>query len=440
LLGSQGAGQIIMPFTRRYQPSATFPLFFVFCGLVWYALGSERKQNFILAAVGAGLCLAALIFSYFFLWTAALGWLAGLALLHFIFQREEWKRSLTVLAIIGVITGAALVPYLMLIARRSASLDATQALIATRLPDLFRPCEIVGILLLAAVVYTAQQGKLNLKEKLPLFAASFAALPLIVFNQQIITGYSLQPVHYELYIANYVVLIAVVLTAVLLLRAWKGIEVPKKAFFWIAILAFGWGLIEVLSVVKKDAQYAKIHDDSIPVLRKLAEIGKTKGLANEINETVLVADIDVSDIAPAVAPQPVLWAAHAPVFSGLQAGEGKERFFKYLYYTGVAPKDLAEALGKKDFTVTSAVFGFERALPALSSHTAPITAEEIQSEVRGFIELSQSFSKEQAARHQLSYVIAPAQAEPNFTNLDRWYERDSGETVGKWKLYRLKLR
>ena len=51
-----------------------------------------------------------------------------------------------------------------------------------------------------------------------------------------------------------------------------------------------------------------------------------------------------------------------------------------------------------------------------------------------------------AAHHQnpqpgvirLDYLIASA--DTNLDKIDKWYERDAGETFGKWVFYRLKLK
>jgi len=40
----------------------------------------------------------------------------------------------------------------------------------------------------------------------------------------------------------------------------------------------------------------------------------------------------------------------------------------------------------------------------------------------------------------LSYLIIHSDKRPDFANLDRWYERDAGERIGEFILYRVKLR
>ncbi len=443
----QGAGVIAIPFTRRYQPSAAFPLLFVFFGFVWHALTGERRRTAIISSIAAGLSLAILIFSYFYLWTAAVAWLAGTALLYLIFQRHRLKYNLTVFLTIGFFAVAAIIPYLMLLSRRLATLDNTQALTASHLPDLIRLGEWIAVLLLIILIYAIRRGIFELKDHFTLFALSFALLPLIVFNQQIITGVSLQPIHYELYIANYVVLVALVLTIALFKRNWVKREFSSKMLMLAAVVALGWGFIEVSGVIKRDASYTKQRDGGMPVLSRLKELSKTDGTfdpSGAISQTcpvMLASDFDLSEAAPTVAPQAVLWSLHMPVFSGLKTGENKERLYEYLYYTNINEQDLTQALLSKRPEIIAAFFGYERALPALTANPDPISNEEVRAEMNKFIEFKAKFSSEQAARHNLSYVIVYAEDDAkNLINIDRWYERDAGEQLGKWKLYRVKLR
>jgi hypothetical protein len=46
----------------------------------------------------------------------------------------------------------------------------------------------------------------------------------------------------------------------------------------------------------------------------------------------------------------------------------------------------------------------------------------------------------QARSVKISYVVANADEHADFRNLDRWYQRDQGERVGKFILYRTSLR
>ena len=71
-------GRILMeylPFLRRYQPGLAFPLFFVFCWLVWRSLNSGSTKRSVGYSAAAGGIFILLVFSYFYIWTAAAAWL-----------------------------------------------------------------------------------------------------------------------------------------------------------------------------------------------------------------------------------------------------------------------------------------------------------------------------------------------------------------------------
>ena len=88
----------------------------------------------------------------------------------------------------------------------------------------------------------------------------------------------------------------------------------------------------------------------------------------------------------------------------------------------------------------SVIFGHERIAPFLSSDFRPVQQAEIEEEVRAYQSYVDSFSREKATQHLLTYVIANAEREPGFSRIDRWYERDAGERAGAYNLYRLTLR
>jgi hypothetical protein len=73
-----------------------------------------------------------------------------------------------------------------------------------------------------------------------IFAASFALLPLVLFNQQIVTGRSMQPHHFESFVVNYTVLIGLVIVTTLFFQ-----PIRRRSLLWIAVLCFLWGALEV---------------------------------------------------------------------------------------------------------------------------------------------------------------------------------------------------
>src|SRR6266567_1856626 len=250
-----------LPFLRRYQPAAPFFLFFVFNALVWQALTSERKRSARLSALLAGLTLAVLIFSYLYLWTAAAAWLACIGLLWLYFRPTDRRRTLEALAIIGVITGIALIPYGYLVSHRSPSLDEEQALVLTRQLDLFRIPEILGVFILMALFIGIWRGRTQANQPRAIYAASLALLPFVLFNQQVLTGRSMQPHHFAHFIVNYAVLVGAVSGVTLL---WKTIS--TRVLVWTAALFFSWGVIEVaLPARLATVSSAITRDQMVPV-------------------------------------------------------------------------------------------------------------------------------------------------------------------------------
>ena len=144
-------------------------------------------------------------------------------------------------------------------------------------------------------------------------------------------------------------------------------------------------------------------------------------------------------ILPTFAPQAVLWAPHFD-FLNLRPGESRQRFYEYLYYTGVEENKLTKDLREPMSTVAAAAFGHERVIPDLAVKPKPITDDEIARQVSEYKTFYSSFSRDQAIQHILSYVIVPIDGGPDLTNLDRWYHRDQGERVGGYILYRVQLR
>ena len=78
-----------LPFLRFYQPAVGFPLFFVFCALVWLALIAPSSRRSLAFTISAGVTFILLVFSYFYLWTAAAAWLASIAALWLVGRPNE---------------------------------------------------------------------------------------------------------------------------------------------------------------------------------------------------------------------------------------------------------------------------------------------------------------------------------------------------------------
>lgn len=454
LAGAQGELQALLgarafhhfPFLRRYQPAIAFPLFFLVCGLVWRVIRARRLSSANVAvAAAASTLLSVLIFSYFFLWTTAFAWLAVLFLLHLTIRPENWKRSLWRLAAMAVLPLACLVPYFSLLSQRAPTMDGVLALAMTRRPDLLRAPEVLGAIAAALLAWGARRAPgRRWGDPAVIFTLSFALVPFVVFNQQVITGRSLQSKHYEDFIANYAALTALVLTAALFWRHDGPLrQSRKRAATLTTVICLGWGLFEASGVTARTAAYARMRDDMVPVLKWLSALDHAGGAVQATDlrpSVVLSTNLSLADNMPIGAPQPVLWAPAMRDFPGASAAEYKQRFYHYLYFCGVSAEDLGGAIAEGQFHVLVALFGIDRAVPQLTANGRTITAEERRAALEQYDFFLRSFSRGRAAQFVLGYVVAPAAAQPDWTNLDRWYERVHGEVVGDYVIYNVRLR
>jgi hypothetical protein len=443
LLG-RGMAYPYLPFLRRYLPALPFPVFFIFCALVWRSIGNENKRAFYASAAGAGLAFAVLVYSYFYLWTTAAAWLLCFAVLLLIAKPVGWKRDFRSFAVTGTLAAAALLPYSVLLSNRATAMDSVQLLTLTRAPDLFRPPTLIGLIVLAALLYAQRRGRLEWRDRRTLFAAAFALTPLIVFNQQIITGRSLQPIHYEVFIVNYVAAFAAVLTCALLWRKTAesaGRKRTSTILLLIALVTFGWGVVEADITTHVLDEQNVVRDDAELVGRRLREYAREAlQQGGDRHEVVFASSLIQGDNLPTVSPQSVLWARHLHIFSGMTWEESKERFYQQAYYSGFDAPWLESELKNGNFVVVIALFGWGRNHDRLTVNALPLTREEIAAEVHAYAQYIESFDRERATHPLLSYLVTDAYGGFDFSNIDRWYERDAGERLGNFMLYRLKLR
>ncbi|MGH9905480.1 MAG: hypothetical protein ACRD8U_07855, partial [Pyrinomonadaceae bacterium] len=441
---SSGSQYSFLPFLRRYQPALAFPLFFLFCAFVWRAL-TYRHGRFVWSAL-AGLSLGLLTFSYFYLWTTAFAWLTCLILLWFVANREKLRRDIGSILTVLFLGVVALVPYFILLSRRFVSMDSGQKLTLSHAADLFRIPELLCLSTILLLAFSAIRGRLNWRASETLFAVSFCLAPLIVFNQQVITGRSLQPFHYEWFIANYVALVGVVLASVVI---WRGHQSAKRPTCYrfaahLMLIAILWATIEVLAPTKVIIKENQFKDRAALICQRLRELSESDGVTTNTESEdprplVLASDHKVAVILPTFAPQAVLWAPHFD-FLNLAPGESRARFYQYLYYTGIDGSDLSQELGQPLSVFASPAFGHERVVPDLSVEAKPITKEEIAAQVADYEAYRSSFTRERAWQRILSFVIVPVDGQLDLSNLDRWYQRDQGEQVGDYILYRVNLR
>ena len=418
------------------MPSFAFPFFILFLIIVW-ACGTTRdsRKQVVLSVTAAAIFLI-LIFSYFYLWTAAIAWLCILAGLWLVLRPDRYRQKLHSAAIVVGVAVVGLFGYWRFLAQRATSTDAFQVVTRTHWPDLLRLPELIGFVVAAAILLFARRGAFDLRDQRTLFILSLALLPLAVFNQQLLTGYSIQPIHYELYVANYVALLAAVLAASTIAQAHRRAPLVKRAFAIAAMVAISWGVIEITYAVRARTDLNTIRDEARPAALRLAEIANKRG-GDPRDSIVFATNIIQADTLPADAPQPVLWAPHMRSFAGVDFAEDKSRYYAQLYYSGIEATTFESLL--RETTITpSVVFGWERVNSRLASEPNPISEVEIQQEIHRYADYVATFDHARAASVPLAFAVASRK--DNLSNLDRWYVRDEGESVGNLMLYRVRLR
>ncbi|HEV8592238.1 MAG TPA: hypothetical protein VGQ55_09050 [Pyrinomonadaceae bacterium] len=421
-----------LPFLRRYQPGFAFPIFFVFCVLAKRAFNSEFGKQAAKHAVATGITFTILVYSYFYLWTAAAAFLACFGAASFVLNRAAWKRIATVCLIVGVIGVAALVPYFYLLNQRSTNLDNVQLLALTRVPQFAAPSLIIGLIIAAIAVFAIRKGRSTWKDvRLPLIFG-LSLMPLILFNQQVITGHSLQPVHYELFIANYMVVAAAILTLSLFLGVSEGETEAMPNPRWLVYLGFAvffWGFYETAAPTARNAITAEIRDESVLAVRYAAK-SASKGTA------ILATNFVTADAIPTFTNVRPLWNPHTSSAGGVDVEENKRLFYLHVYFSGFNEESLRQALRGHSFEVTAALFGANRALPDLGEG-APVTSAEIDAACAKYATFARSFDARQAYDPVLSSFIVPTELDTP-GNIDRWYDRDEGKDFGFFRVYKLK--
>lgn len=439
---------IAFPSARRAVPAMGYPALFLFFAFVWKFLDAGDTRAKAAWGTAAVLAFISLIFTYFYLWTTAAAWFAAVVALFILFREKNQKSQLGCpLLLLGLVMCASLIPYAILLTSRAESMDSAQLLLLTRQSDLWRVPEVLSFVAILGFIAARLFGLIGKGEPKIVFLLSFLLVPVMVFNQQIVTGRSLQPIHYEFFTVNYLVAFGLAAGALILVRT--RVSGPKLAAITIFLI------LTAAFVSYSDAKFAykavgpanAARDELMPVSEKI------KALSREAKKESTVISFDLvpvplgqmiincSDELPALSSQPVLWAPHQAAFSDLTEEQSVNRLFKFLYYQDLDPTWLQAELERgRSSDLTPGFFGWGRTSDAYTAGHEPVTAGEIAAVVDQYRKFREGFSRADAETPVISYLIAPESVQPNFAAVDKWYVRDQGEKVGKYMLYRLELR
>lgn len=435
---------LYLPFMRRYVPAAAFPLYLAFGALIWRALASTRRRAALTAAACAGALFVVLVYTYFFLWTAAAAWFAAVVLVWLAARPARWRADLKVFGVITALAALGLGPYSFLLARRALTTDATQYLWRTHAPAPFHLPEVLAAAVLLLLAWAARRKLVHLGDRACLFTVACALVPFFVFNQQVLTGRTLQPIHYEMYAANFNALLAAVLACGLLRRARPAaLFTPQtyvRALLACALLTFTYGVLGAARTAQRMNSFFVAQDETNPVALRLAAIGRAGGRA-DTQSVVFAPDMTVANTLPTVAPQPVLWSLNMFLF---EAEGEREKYAQFLYYTGVSYDGISErdvdALDPRRRLFLIMLLGHTRLNLNIRPDWQPIQPAEYAAALRAYTDYAHAFSRERAAHPLISYLVVAADDRTDLANFDRWYERDAGERIGNFVLYRVRLR
>jgi hypothetical protein len=439
------SGYVFLPFLRRYVPGVPLVFFFTFCGTLWRALSGETQRERYLFSLASGALFAVLVYSYFYHWTAAAALAACCAIAWLILRPQDRRDAAKSFAVIALVALVALAPYFVLVSHRATATDEMQALTHTRATDLWRGVELVAVITLGLLAVGARRGRISWRDRAPLFTASLALSVLTVFNQQIVTGLSLQPMHYEQYVANYVALISLALACVLL---WQGKTrdederaarrlVPHKLWIPVALFALLWGVCESVTTTLSFARQNERHDDWLAVTMRLNDLARNvPRRASDPFPVVFNPDDFRMDHIPANTFCAVVWAPHTFAYSSLTREENRERVFEFLHFAAVTPAEFAAA-GRDQGFIQFSIFGWERANPRLAVEFRPVTPEEIAAEQRAYAAYVSALERNMRPPQPLINFVIVSDDQPfSLTNLERFYALEQIERVGAHTIYR----
>jgi hypothetical protein len=431
-----------LPFLRRFQPGFAFPLFFLFVYLVWKTLAGNARASRV-ASIAAGCTFAFIVFTYFFLWTAAAAWAVSFAGLWAILYREEWKNLIKRVWPMAGICIAALALYAMKLREIATTAASTQALEMTHHPNLLRGPLAIALVVIFFAWLAVRKGLVKWADPFLLLALSLALHLFVVFNQQVLTGRSLQSFHYEIFIGNYAALFAVVLMLSVFLRenGTGRLRMTQRFVFYACTLCFVWGELEVRFNNLHFRKHNIELDSVIPLANRMTQLAEGAGKGVHDREVVFTPDIFmVGDNLPSFAPQAILWATHGIFMSSLNSQQRQDRYFQHLYYSGMTPDELYRRLVEGYSSEHTALFGYERYFKNITINYNPPTESEVREKVELYRHFIRSFDYARAWNPRLSWVILSNDMNNNTENLDRWYVRENEEQVGRYRILRVRPR
>jgi hypothetical protein len=212
---------------------------------------------------------------------------------------------------------------------------------------------------------------------------------------------------------------------------------PRQALLYTGLALAGLGLAESTTAANKTLTQARAWDEAQPVARRLQQLSTAEPGRYAV---VFTPNFGLAEYFPAHAPVRALWGVHTTAAGGVAQPRNRDLLCLHAYFSGLGPAELRQAMATNGFEILAALFGPERVLQSLGHGAQAVTPAEADAEVKQYEQFIARMTPAQSQLAQLRYAVAPTAAQPDWRNLDRWYERDAGEQIGVFTLYRLKPR
>ncbi len=430
-------------FLRRSVPAISFPALFLFFSFTWKFFTVQTQISKLFWGLLSICCFTFAIFSYFYHWTTALAWVFALIICYTFFNREFLRQNAMYLVGFGVCLLLVLIPYFFLLSNRSTVTDSALFLVFTHEADLWRIPELISYLTIIILYVSKKKNWVDWSETPILFLLSLSLVAPIVFNQQILTGKSLQPFHYQFTSVNYISVFSLLTIVFILVKKITPQELRKFSILLLAG-ALSFGCFETICGAISTRKDNSARDELFPVAERIKLLSQN---SESQNNTPIILSFDFAQDGyansidlPALSSEAVLWGPHITMFPDVDSNVNQERLFKFLYFQNFDKTHLKKEFEKGNFVILLGFFGGGRFLSAMTSEYKPLTEQETEEIIEKYDWFCNNFNYENAQKNVVSFVILPREIPEDFSILDRWYERDTGEEVGSYRLYRVKLK
>ncbi len=433
-----GPSPFYLTFLRRYVPLISFPFVFLLIYSVWAAMTAIVIRSIRINSVIASLSFCVIVYSYFYYWTGMLAWLlCVLCLLPICRGRDARKRIKLFVIPFLAITAVFCIPYCLMLLNRNALSDNSMLLEHTRTIVLLRPTVLVGIGIILSTLFFVWVKRLRLNQPTTLFVLSFGFLPLVVFNQQVLTGVAIQPYHYERYLVNYTNLAAVV---IIIFELYRGRIHNMKSYIWVlfSLILFAWGVAEMHSSAKKFYWYGVERDNGSIVSKRLRQIANRGAHSKQAARTLNFDSIQGAN-QTTFASTDVLWAEHLPYLLGMSEVEKRQRYFINLYLQDKSEDWIEQRLENCPNEPCRVLIGQQvnRTLMINPPTTSHKTVNGLVAEYREFLK---NINQRLIEQNKVSFVVVRERSKNSFEKLDMWYERYKEEKLGNYSIYFVRLR